>query len=104
MTEQSVRQCAIDDPICPVCLRSTLGQAGVTGKSGSSYIDQDTGEEFPNPTEWWKSTCSNCRSIVERHLIAYGLWDDGSLLSTITEEVSPSDYGLVLRENRELKA
>lgn len=105
MTERYVRQCAIDDPVCPICLQSGLG-GELTSKSFSTYLDEETGKQTTDPIKWWKSTCSNCRSIVERHLLAYqsfGLLISKSI-STITEEITPSNHGLVIRENRELKA
>lgn len=91
MSEKSVRPIAIDDPTCPVCLQND-GLSERCEYGGTTWTDEETGEEMKED-HWWKSTCKNCRSVIERYAVF-----------VVSEEVSPSPYGLVIRENRELKA
>lgn len=100
-SEKSVRNVAIDDATCPVCLQQGLGE--LKGFSRNSYTDPETGNTVEYPMQWWKSTCTNCRSITERYLLGMTLTQDLEFESTVTEEVWPTPHGLALRENRELK-
>jgi len=102
MSELSVRLIAINDPICPLCLEETLG-GEMTGYGGyhADPIYSD-GFVIVNGVEVrsWNSTCSNCRTRVERNVI---VTEFDRNTGSVTEKVEPSPHGLVIRELRELK-
>lgn len=89
----------IEDHECPVCLEQTLG-GELTGHSGGEYEAVDG--EILHITNWWKSTCTNCKSVVERHRIGTVITEDFEMKDSVTEEVYPSFIGLSLKAVREM--
>ena len=102
MIETSTRVIAINDPICPVCLEQTLigDQTGYGGYNADPL--SCGGFVVINGVEVrsLQTTCSNCRSHVDRKVVLTRFDTDSG---SVTEEVSPSPHGLVIRELRELK-
>jgi hypothetical protein len=90
MNTPSVRMIPIDDLWCPVCSE----MSGDDMKGYSRTRDQVTG--IFGPIVWFKFTCTNCRSIVDRHLIGPGV---------VTEEISLSRFGeIFMKQQMESKS
>ena len=103
MSESSVRSIVINDPVCPVCLEETLiGDRTGYGGYNAGFWSSGKGFVVINNVEVrsLQTTCSNCGSRVDRAVI---LTEFDANSGSVTEEVSPSPHGLVIRELRELK-